>query len=166
MMRYTLMAFAATLLIAADASSDDARLQGTWVLTRHQSDGRADVQGRPATTCEFAGGRWRMTAGASRWSGPYMAEAGVIRLGADAPGKVAHECSYRFVGDRLEFTTAGSPRRVGEYTRLEALTLPGSIRHDDVQYFPPGPEFPWAKTQAARQRERMRASGLGPDEAR
>jgi hypothetical protein len=33
-----------------------------------------------------------------------------------------------------------------------------------VQYFPPGPDFPWANTQAATQRARMQAAGidLGP----
>ena len=38
------------------------------------------------------------------------------------------------------------------------MTLPsGKYMHDDVQYFPPGPYFPWANTQAATQRARMQA---------
>ena len=41
------------------------------------------------------------------------------------------------------------------------MTLPsGKYMHDDVQYFPPGPDFPWANTQAATQRARMRQMGL------
>ncbi len=41
------------------------------------------------------------------------------------------------------------------------MTLPsGKYMHDDVQYFPPGPNFPWANTQAATQRARMQAMGI------
>lgn len=41
------------------------------------------------------------------------------------------------------------------------MTLPsGKYMHDDVQYFPPGPDFPWANTQAATQRARMQALGM------
>ena len=41
------------------------------------------------------------------------------------------------------------------------MTLPsGKYMHDDVQYFPPGPDFPLANTQAATQRARMQAMGL------
>ena len=41
------------------------------------------------------------------------------------------------------------------------MTLPsGKYMHDDVQYFPPGPDFPWANTQAATQRARMQAMGI------
>ena len=41
------------------------------------------------------------------------------------------------------------------------MTLPsGKYMHDDVQYFPPGPAFPWANTQAATQRARMQAMGI------
>jgi hypothetical protein len=41
------------------------------------------------------------------------------------------------------------------------MTLPsGKYMHDDVQYFPPGPAFPWANTQAATQRARMQAMGM------
>jgi hypothetical protein len=40
------------------------------------------------------------------------------------------------------------------------MTLPsGKYMHDDVQYFPSGPEFPWSNTQAATQRARMSAMG-------
>jgi hypothetical protein len=40
------------------------------------------------------------------------------------------------------------------------MTLPsGKYMHDDVQYFPSGPDFPWANTQAATQRARMSAMG-------
>src|SRR3979409_1049126 len=43
------------------------------------------------------------------------------------------------------------------------MTLPsGKYMHDDVQYFPPGPDFPWANTQAATQRARMQAMGIEP----
>ena len=41
------------------------------------------------------------------------------------------------------------------------MTLPtGKYMYDDVQYFPPGPDFPWANTQAAQQRARMQAMGM------
>jgi len=41
------------------------------------------------------------------------------------------------------------------------MTLPsGKFLHDDVQYFPPGPDFPWANTQAATQRARMQQMGM------
>ena len=40
------------------------------------------------------------------------------------------------------------------------MTLPsGKYMYDDVQYFQPGPEFPWANTQAATQRARMGVQG-------
>lgn len=41
------------------------------------------------------------------------------------------------------------------------MTLPsGKYMHDDVQYFAPGPDFPWSNTQAATQRARMQAMGI------
>ncbi len=41
------------------------------------------------------------------------------------------------------------------------MTLPsGKYMHDDVQYFAPGPDFPWANTQAATQRARMQSMGI------
>ena len=43
------------------------------------------------------------------------------------------------------------------------MTLPsGKYMHDDVQYFAPGPDFPWANTQAATQRSRMQMLGIEP----
>ncbi len=43
------------------------------------------------------------------------------------------------------------------------MTLPsGKYMHDDVQYFAPGPDFPWANTQAATVRARMMAAGETP----
>ena len=43
------------------------------------------------------------------------------------------------------------------------MTLPsGRYMHDDVNFFPQGPDFPWANTQAATQRARMRAMGIEP----
>ncbi len=38
----------------------------------------------------------------------------------------------------------------------------GRYMHDDVQYMPSGPDFPWANSQAATQRARMRANGVEP----
>ena len=41
------------------------------------------------------------------------------------------------------------------------MTLPsGKYMHDDVQYFAPGPDFPYANTQAATMRARMQAQGI------
>jgi hypothetical protein len=41
------------------------------------------------------------------------------------------------------------------------MTLPsGKYMRDDVQYFAPGPDFPWANTQAATQRARMTQMGI------
>jgi hypothetical protein len=41
------------------------------------------------------------------------------------------------------------------------MTLPsGKYMRDDVQYFAPGPDFPWANTQAATQRARMAQMGI------
>ena len=50
---------------------------------------------------------------------------------------------------------------VGCQVEYAGMTLPsGKYMHDDVQYFSKGPEFPWANTQAATQRARMRAMGM------
>lgn len=50
---------------------------------------------------------------------------------------------------------------VGCQVEYAGMTLPsGKYMHDDVQYFPQGPEFDWANTQAATQRARMRAMGM------
>jgi hypothetical protein len=52
---------------------------------------------------------------------------------------------------------------VGCQVEYAGMTLPsGRYMHDDVQYFPSGPDFPWANTQAASQRARMRAMGMEP----
>ncbi len=52
---------------------------------------------------------------------------------------------------------------VGCQVEYAGMTLPsGKYMHDDVQYFPAGPEFPWANTQAATQRARMRSMGIEP----
>jgi hypothetical protein len=52
---------------------------------------------------------------------------------------------------------------VGCQVEYAGMTLPsGKYMHDDVQYFPPGPDFPWANTQAATQRARMQAMGIEP----
>ena len=49
---------------------------------------------------------------------------------------------------------------VGCQVEYAGMTLPsGKYMHDDVQYFPPGPHFPWANTQAAAQRARIAALG-------
>ena len=53
---------------------------------------------------------------------------------------------------------------VGCQVEYAGMTLPsGKYMHDDVQYFPPGPDFPWAATQAATQRARMQQMGLNVD---
>jgi len=52
---------------------------------------------------------------------------------------------------------------VGCQVEYAGMTLPsGKYMHDDVQYFAPGPAFPWANTQAATQRARMQAMGIEP----
>ena len=52
---------------------------------------------------------------------------------------------------------------VGCQVEYAGMTLPsGRYMHDDVQFFPSGPDFPWANTQAATQRARMRAMGIEP----
>jgi hypothetical protein len=55
---------------------------------------------------------------------------------------------------------------VGCQVEYAGMTLPsGRYMHDDVQYFPSGPDFPWAHSQAATQRARMRAMGIEPPPA-
>src|SRR5690242_21684527 len=79
---------------------------------------------------------------------------------------------------RMRSTRAATSRRVALWSALAVgwilpsvgcqveyagMTLPsGKYMHDDVQYFPPGPDFPWANTQAATQRARMQAMGIEP----
>ncbi|WP_435017684.1 hypothetical protein TA3x_005303 [Tundrisphaera sp. TA3] len=78
-------------------------------------------------------------------------------------------------------SSAGSPRRsqgrrasvwagaavlglltaTGCQVEYAGMTLPsGKYMHDDVQYFAPGPDFPYANTQAATQRAKMAANGI------
>jgi hypothetical protein len=53
------------------------------------------------------------------------------------------------------------PLTTGCQVEYAGMTLPsGKYMHDDVQYFAPGPHFPWANTQAATQRARMQAMGI------
>lgn len=55
---------------------------------------------------------------------------------------------------------------VGCQVEYAGMTLPsGRYMHDDVQYFASSPDFPWANTQAAAQRARMRAMGIEPPPA-
>jgi len=52
---------------------------------------------------------------------------------------------------------------VGCQVEYAGMTLPsGKYMHDDVQYFAPGTDFPWANTQAATQRARMQQMGMEP----
>lgn len=82
----------------------------------------------------------------------------------------------------MRFPRTGSPRRAssrhfvlwaglaagGALTTLAGcqaehagMTLPsGKYLYDDVQYFSPGPDFPWANTNAATQRARMQQMGI------
>ena len=54
---------------------------------------------------------------------------------------------------------------VGCQVEYAGMTLPsGRYMHDDVQYFASSPDFPWANSQAATQRARMRAMGIEPPE--
>jgi hypothetical protein len=49
---------------------------------------------------------------------------------------------------------------IGCQVEYAGMTLPsGKYMHDDVQYFAPGPDFPWANTQAATQRARLSVTG-------
>jgi hypothetical protein len=71
----------------------------------------------------------------------------------------------RFVGRRLAVWSALAVGWImpsaGCQVEYAGMTLPsGKYMHDDVQYFPPGPSFPWANTQAATQRARMQAMGI------
>lgn len=50
---------------------------------------------------------------------------------------------------------------VGCQVEYAGMTLPsGKYMHDDVQYFQPGPDFPYANTQAATQRANMAMKGM------
>lgn len=55
----------------------------------------------------------------------------------------------------------GLASAVGCQVEYAGMTLPsGKYMYDDVQYFPPGPDFRWANTHAATQRARMQAMGM------
>ena len=52
---------------------------------------------------------------------------------------------------------------IGCQVEYAGMTLPsGKYMRDDVQYFEPGTNFPWANTQAATQRARLQAAGELP----
>jgi hypothetical protein len=73
--------------------------------------------------------------------------------------------SRPFVGRRWALWTALSVGwllpSVGCQVEYAGMTLPsGKYMYDDVQYFQPGPDFPWSNTQAATQRARMQAMGI------
>lgn len=75
--------------------------------------------------------------------------------------------SRRTDGRRLALWTALSVGwllpSAGCQVEYAGMTLPsGKYMHDDVQYFAPGPNFPFANTQAATQRARMQAQGIDP----
>jgi hypothetical protein len=66
----------------------------------------------------------------------------------------------------LALAVGGILPSVGCQVEYAGMTLPsGKYMHDDVQYFPSGPDFPWANTQAATQRARMRQMGIEPGPA-
>ncbi|CAN5903721.1 hypothetical protein BH23PLA1_BH23PLA1_06260 [soil metagenome] len=63
----------------------------------------------------------------------------------------------------IALAACGLISSVGCQVEYAGMTLPsGKYMYDDVQYFPPGPEFPWANTLAATQRARMQAQGIQP----
>ena len=62
---------------------------------------------------------------------------------------------------RAGLAVLGLVASTGCQVEYAGMTLPsGKYFHDDVQYFAPGPEFPYANTQAATQRARMQAAGM------
>ena len=62
---------------------------------------------------------------------------------------------------RAGLAVLGLLASTGCQVEYAGMTLPsGKYFHDDVQYFAPGPEFPYANTQAATQRARMQAAGI------
>ena len=59
----------------------------------------------------------------------------------------------------------GALPSIGCQVEYAGMTLPsGKYMRDDVQYFAPGTNFPWANTQAATQRARMASQGMLPNE--
>lgn len=64
----------------------------------------------------------------------------------------------------LSLAVLGLLPLVGCQVEYAGMTLPsGKYMHDDIQYFEPGPHFPWANTQAATQRARMASMGIEPE---
>src|SRR4051812_13391557 len=62
---------------------------------------------------------------------------------------------------RASLAVLGLLASTGCQVEYAGMTLPsGKYFHDDVQYFQPGPEFPYANTQAATQRAKMQAAGI------
>jgi hypothetical protein len=62
---------------------------------------------------------------------------------------------------RAGLALVGLLASTGCQVEYAGMTLPsGKYFHDDVQYFAPGPEFPYANTQAATQRAKMQAAGI------
>ncbi len=62
---------------------------------------------------------------------------------------------------RAGLAVLGLVASTGCQVEYAGMTLPsGKYFQDDVQYFAPGPEFPYANTQAATQRARMQAAGM------
>jgi hypothetical protein len=62
---------------------------------------------------------------------------------------------------RAGLAVLGLLASTGCQVEYAGMTLPsGKYFHDDVQYFQPGPEFPYANTQAATQRAKMQAAGI------
>jgi hypothetical protein len=74
--------------------------------------------------------------------------------------------NMRRVSCWLALAVGGILPSVGCQVEYAGMTLPsGKYMHDDVQYFPSGPDFPWANSQAATQRARMRGMGIEPPPA-
>ena len=62
---------------------------------------------------------------------------------------------------RAGLAVLGLLASTGCQVEYAGMTLPsGKYFHDDVQYFAPGPDFPYANTQAATQRAKMQAAGI------
>ncbi len=58
------------------------------------------------------------------------------------------------------FVFGGLTLATGCQVEYAGMTLPsGKYMYDDVQYFPKGPDFRWANTNAATQRARMQQMG-------
>ncbi len=69
--------------------------------------------------------------------------------------------SDRRMSVRAGLAILGLLASTGCQVEYAGMTLPsGKYMHDDVQYFAPGPDFPYANTQAATMRARMQAQGI------